>query len=413
MKRTALRFGAVTTAAALTLLSMAPAHAATVSHASATALRVSVAGNGGDSGVVRAVHDGRKETVTGSATPPIAVLRKQDLLDIGVLAQEATARVLDDGTGNSFACAGVAGNGGSVVQIGESSCITPGEPIGLSIANLDLTGAELVDPESALGPLNEVGHPLMSELVGPATKALSEGLAPLGELGIGGTFGALESRCVANRNSAEGDANIVESRLVATGGGESFTLLNLPVSAPPNTDLLVNLDTVATAVLQAVRTNLTEALGGRFSDGTQLTDALKAQLVDQVIAKIAPQLEPLSDNVLKVIINEQQRGPGRIEVTALSIDVLPAAEQFEGFPLAAIDIAEVSCGPNGRFVPGQPAQPAAPANPAPGAPAAPAVPTAVASGVAGDSDLAPWALAGLVLVAVTAGVAGYRRSLVR
>src|SRR5699024_6134920 len=142
-------------AASLTLLSIAPAHAATVSQASATALSGSIAGSPVEVSSVRATNDGNNEHITGESSPPIGVLGNQGLVNVGVLAQEATAGVGGNGKGNSAACAGLAGNGGSVVGIGDSRCLEPGEPVGLNLPNLDLTGVELIDPQSALGALAE------------------------------------------------------------------------------------------------------------------------------------------------------------------------------------------------------------------------------------------------------------------
>ena len=114
--RPTARFAAVIGAATLSVIAVAPAMAAApVSQAGANAVTLSVAGNGQGSGDVIAKNDGSKETKTGDTAPPISVLGGQQLLNAGVLAQEATAR----SNGTSAACAGLAGNGGSVAQVGE------------------------------------------------------------------------------------------------------------------------------------------------------------------------------------------------------------------------------------------------------------------------------------------------------
>ena len=139
MKRNITRIGALGAAVALTALGIAPAMAAEVaSQASASAITIGIAGNAQDSGRVTATNDGENETVEGETNPPISVLTSQDVLNLGVLAQDATATVEGE-DGVSAACAGVAGDGGAVAEVGDSDCITPGQPIGVDIANLDLS----------------------------------------------------------------------------------------------------------------------------------------------------------------------------------------------------------------------------------------------------------------------------------
>ncbi|HET7194119.1 MAG TPA: hypothetical protein VFI99_03935, partial [Nocardioides sp.] len=134
------RLGALSGVTVLALMTMGPALAADIiSQASANALTIAVAGNGQGSGTVTATHDGKHESVQGETAPPVHLLGGQQLLSAGVLAQEATAAADGDGAGSSAACAGIAGQGGSVAQIGDSSCLRPGQPIGLTFANLDLS----------------------------------------------------------------------------------------------------------------------------------------------------------------------------------------------------------------------------------------------------------------------------------
>lgn len=408
MTRSGMRVGAASLAVAVSVLGMAPAFAAPLSTADATALSGSIGGNPTDSGVAGAVDDGSGEQRTGAASPPVGVLGNQQLLNVGVLAQEATARVTG-GVGYSAACAGIAGNGGSVAQVGSSRCLTPGAPVGLSVANLDLTGSVLVDPASALEPLSAL-QPVMDQVVGPVTHAVSTGLAPLGETGLGGSVGAVEARCTATPGAADGTASIVDGRLTLSLGGTQVDVLNLPVDPPPNTELLVDLDAVATTVLAGVRENLDTALDGNLAPVNAAIDPVQQEIVDGVLAQVAPQLAPLNDNVLRVVLNKQTRSADSIQVTALSLEVLPAANEFAGFPLGTADIGRVSCGPNGQAVEAA-APPTRVQKPRP-QPKLPKMPTVVASGVAAEEQawyddlLAP---AGLVLLATTVGLLGYRR----
>jgi len=406
VKHRPIQVVALAGAAALTIMTASPGYAATiVSQSSANALTISLAGNDADSGTVTATNDGTGETKTGESSPPIAVLGNQDLLDIGVLAQEAEAK-LSGKNGVSAACSGIAGDGGSVVTIGESGCLTPGSPIGVSLANLNLTGVVVIDPASALGPLAQL-NPALEALLGQLTQPISEGLeSALGALELGGTFGTVQAVCNATPGSATGRANIADSTLGLTVAGQSVNLLTLPVNPPPNTHVLTDLDVVVTAILDAVRTDLDESLNGAGAPLNALPEALQDQVVDTLIAEIAPQLAPLEENVLDIVLNKQSHPTANsIEVTAIDLKLLPAAQEFIDGPLLGLEIANVTCGPNGRVTD----------NPdGPGGPGLPDVPTVVDSGTSGaapaESDATGDALAaGLLLLAGAATMIGYRR----
>lgn len=402
-----LRLGAVAAAATLSGLALAPALAAPLAQADATAVSGSLGGSPTDSGTVAAADTGDGEQVTGTTNPPVGVLGNQQLLNVGVLAQEATARVTD-GSGASAACAGIAGNGGSVAQVGSSRCLTPGQPVGLSVANLDLTGAVLFDPASALAPLNGL-QPVMDQVVGPLTNAVSQSLAPLGETGLAGTLGAVEARCTATPGAADGSAHLVDSRLSLSLGGTQVEVVNLPVDPAPDTDVLVNLDGVVDTVLAGLREDLTTTLDGQLAPLSAVIDPVQEQIVDAVVAQVAPQLAPLSDNVLKLVLNKQTRTADSIEVTALSLELLPAARDFTDAPLATAEIGRVRCGPAGVVETVEAPTTVENARPRPKLPKRP---TVVASGVAGpqqpgyDGLVAP---AALLALAVTSGAIGYRR----
>jgi hypothetical protein len=107
--------------------------------------------------------------------------------------------------------------------------------------------------------------------------------------------------------------------------------------------------------------------------------------------------------VLRIVLNKQTVTEDRIDVTAMSLDVLPAAAAELGAPLAHADIGHVSCGPNGRVVAEQETAPKAEPKPRPPA----ALPVQVAAGTHAepwyDDLLVPGAL---VLMAATAGLLG-------
>ena len=415
MNRPVLRLGAIAAAATLSLSSMAPAFGATVSQADATALTIAVAGETNHpTGTVTATHDGDTETIEGQENPPVDVLDNQRLANIGVLAQEATARVTEDRKGTSAACSGVAGDGGSLVQVGESHCLTPGEQVELTMSNLDLTGVELIDTKSALGALGEQLNEPIGDILSQISAPLSEALeaAPIA---LTLDLGAIEARCVANPGSAQGASHLTDASLVAEFDGQEFVLAELPVEPAPNTRVPTNTSGLLTAVIDGLEVQLTQALDGALSDLTLLTEQLQEQLVDQLVVQIEENLEPVEENLLSVVVNKQERPePGAIDVTALDLDVLPAAEEFVDGPLVGLDLAQVGCGPSGTVPPPSGGEdPEDPVAPKPQKPEPkPEVPTVVASGVEGepsawyDGLLAPGAL---LLLASSAGLVGYRR----
>jgi hypothetical protein len=121
--RSLLRFASVVGAVTLGGIAAAPALAATDNQAGANAVFVSIAGNGQGTGTVTASYSNGQETTTGDSKPAFPDPTGQKFITGGVLAQEATAR-----PGFSAACSGLAGDGGSVLNIGDSHCLTPRQP---------------------------------------------------------------------------------------------------------------------------------------------------------------------------------------------------------------------------------------------------------------------------------------------
>lgn len=416
MKQVFTRVGAVIGAATLASMAASPALAAeTVAQAEANALTLSIAGEAASSGTVTASHDGDTLTKDGQTAPPVSVLQGQDLLNVGVLAQDATAGV-DGLVGVSAACAGVAGQGGSVASIGESSCIVPGDDIGVNLANLDLSGEfDTIDPASALGPLQDVlVEPLETEVIGPLTAALStnlsENLGPLADLNIGGSIGAVEARCTATPGEASGTANIVDGSLSATLGGQTIELVQLPVSPAPNTKVVTDLDAVLNAVIEGLETDLEETVDAALGDLVVVTDEIQAQIVNTIVNDVSAQLAPLEDNLLDITLNEQTRpAEGHIEVTAIDLRAIPGAAEALGAPLVHAEIANVACGPNSRIAPVVEED-----DPAPGGNDGgdlPSVPTVVDSGVSGGTggSAADLLIGGSLVLTALAGLVGYRR----
>lgn len=417
MNRRVLRFGAIIGAAAVSTLAVAPVFAAApVAQASSNAVTLGIAGTEGfSSGTVKATHDGTTENKTGESNPTVGVLGNQSLLNVGVLAQEATANTEANGDGTSAACGGVAGEGASVVQVGDSSCINPGDPIGINLANLDLTDVVTIDPLSALGPLAALNQPLadiLGQITAPLSGALSDALG--GNVGLTGGIDAVTAQCVAGPGTASGSATIADGQLSVTLPTlDPLVLLDLPVNPAPNTHLVTDLDVVVNAVLDGVAQELTSVLNGQLDallgPVVALIPTIKADIVDAIIAPLADALAPLEDAVLDVTLNEQSKTADTINITALHLELLPAAADFIGAPAVDLKLGTVSCGPNGRF-----ATPPTPTDD-PENPENPEVPTVVDSGVGGNSSTTTIlaATAALMALAGTAGLIGYRRSLVK
>ena len=395
------RLGALSGVTVLAMMAMGPALAADiVSRSSANALTIAIAGNGQGSGTVTATHDGKHESVQGDTAPPVHVLGGQQLLSAGVLAQEATASADSDGAGRSAACAGIAGQGGSVAQIGDSSCLRPGQPIGLTFANLDLSDLVVFDQNTPLAPLNQATNPAIEQAVGPLTQQISQAVTQqAGNGGIfGGSLGAVESRCTSTADGAGGTTTIVDGRIGAGFGGQNVDLLDFPVHPAPNTRLVTDLDKVVGLFLDAVRHDLNNTLDGQAAPLADAIDPIQEQIVDAAIGQIAPQLKPLEENVLSATLNAQTRPTvDSIRVTAIHLEVLPAASAQLGAPLAQADLANVTCGPNGQVT--RTSQPL------------PAVPTVIDSGTEGGSGwVGDYALvAGALVLAGAGGLIAYRR----
>ncbi|MET0839589.1 MAG: hypothetical protein ABWY19_12450, partial [Marmoricola sp.] len=383
-------------------IAAAPALAAApLARAGANAVTVSVAGNAQGTGDVTATHDGTSETKTGETDPQVPV-PGQDFFSGGVAAQEATARA-DDGTGRSAACAGLAGDGGSIVNIGESKCLSPGDQITGSLASFD-PGA-LID--TALAPLpSELTDPLapLTDGVDDVNAAIADGLGDtqeqFGEMGLVSAVKVISGQCTAGPGGAQGSAHIVDGAIRVSGGGQDITLLDLPVNPPPNTHLVTDLSKVLTTVISALRTNLNNSLNGAGTDLNALLDPIQQEVVDNVVTQVEANLGPLEENVLDITLNKQDRPEaGAIRVSALDLQLVPAAQAQIDASLASVQIGNVVCGPSGRVAAAAPAAVDAPQ----------ALPTAVSAGL----ETAPGAHApgddsrnGIVLAAFAIMLAG-------
>src|SRR4051812_12726272 len=139
-----LRLRALSTVAALGLVALAasPAAAATeVAKGAASAVTVTLAGNAQGSGTYTATNDGTTQTTSGTNTPALTVLGGFPGAGAGTLNQDAGTTT----TSQASACAGLAGNGATLVAVGRSSCLQPKDTLSLSSGTVDLTK---LDPSS-------------------------------------------------------------------------------------------------------------------------------------------------------------------------------------------------------------------------------------------------------------------------
>jgi len=440
VNRYLFKAGAVAGVASIAMLAAGPAMAAgePVSQATAQSLNLSIAGTSAVSQQTSSVNDGTGEkSVDNSTVPKLADLIKgNNALGLGVAPQATSAKVDSNGNGISYACAGIAGTGGGIVTVGDTSCNIDGKPLTLSLANLNLDLTDLLGSTGAItGPLRSALDPilganglggLLDGLVSQLTGALAG--TPLGDIAITGGLSAVEATCTANPDKATGDAQIVDTSghhsipiSVTLPGVGPQVIANLDVdlpNKPGGTDVLVNLSAVTQDLIDNVDTELKTALGGALAGLADpvvktLLQPLQNTLLKPLLDALKPVLQAVSDNLLKITVNDVTPGDnGRsVEATALKLSVLPAAKQFVGSSLIDGTIGHVTCGPNSRVA-------APPSNsPSPSPTATPTnpnnnVPTNVDSGVAGDSSHTNEILAAVAALLALTGVAGaaaYRR----
>ena len=439
MKRRVMRFGAIIGVTTVSAFAIAPAFAAAAtSQSSAQSLQLSIAGNSAVSQKITASNNGTTETRNDTSTVPTLadLITGNNAIGVGVAPQDAHANA--DGT--SFACAGLAGPGGGIAYVGKKSCNIDGDVLSLNLGTLNLDLVHLLGTEGAIsGPLNQLLAPILQNLglaaqldavVGQITDALAD--TPLGDISITGGLSAVEAACTANPDAATGTSKIVDTNGDQTipiavtipngnGGTQTLDVANLDVDVAPKpggTDVLVNLDTITAALFDALSDELDTALGGALADlnNAVIKAALQAVQNSLIVPLVnalndSDVLQQLSDNVLKLVVNDRTFGDGgrSVEVTTLKVGVLGAAQAFTGSALVSGQIGHVTCGPNTRAT----ATPEEPSNP--NNPSTPHVPTVVDSGMAGHADHTArnvlGATAALMLLAGTAGLLGYRRML--
>lgn len=430
-----MKAGAVLGAASFAVLAGGPAMAAgNESHATAQSVNLAIGGQSAISQLLKADYPGG--TQDKSTVPTLATLIPgNNALGAGVAPQRAHAA--SDGT--SYACAGLAGTGGGIAAVGTSACQIDGKPLTLNLGTLKLDLANLLGDGAVSGALRDALKPVIV----PAGSALDQAIAqiasglngtPLGPVSLTGGLSAVEAVCTADPQAARGDADIVDTAgghkipITATipdgsGGTQNLIVANIDLSTiqpkPGGTDVLVNLDQVTQALINAIHTELDTALQGQLAAiGDPVTKQALQPIQDQVITTLVTQLKPalqqISDNLLKLtILNRTYGDSGKsVDVTALDVQVVPAAAQAVKDALVHGTVGHVTCGPNAKAAVSAPtATPSPTTKPPTGTPN---IPKHVDSGLAsydGGTDANVWiaAIAALFALGGGAGTLAYRR----
>ncbi len=109
-------------------------------------------------------------------------------------------------------------------------------------------------------------------------------------------------------------------------------------------------------MIDALRTNLNESFDGQAAPLNAALDQVQEQIVDNVVTQVEAQLGPLEENVLDITLNKQERpSDDAIRVSALDLQLVPAAEAQLDASLASVQIGNVVCGPSGRVAAAAPA----------------------------------------------------------
>ena len=279
----------VTAALAMTtavLVMTAGVAAADTSQATAQAIQLDLLGETVvDSGTVSASNDGSGETVDGDNTPGLEVLNDQDVIQAGVLAQDATAD--DDGT--SAACAGAIGPGGIIAIGDDRDCTdTINQTDGVVIDLDDLDVGDLLGDEDVLGDFLD-----------------GDGLLDLGII----TADAIYAECTADSDgTTTGSSTLVNARITGLLGDE-----DLPSDPDVNLELDPDLDVDLDPLVELVLNEQTSS-----GDGQITVTALRLTVLDDVDG----------DPVLDLRIGTVTCGPNAVTPP---IPAIPA----EGMPIAA------------------------------------------------------------------------------
>ena len=264
----------------------------------------------------------------------MSALTGQSLVSAGVLAQDATTQT----SGRSAALLrGIAGEGATVAAVGDGQCLTPGGTLALSAGTLDLSHLQIVQSTVLQGLDQQVQtalKPVLDPVLGALQGGLQTGLRQLGDPGLFVGLGAVESRCTAAPGTAPADATLAGVGAYVQVGGQRVDLLSLPVHPAPNTKITTGLgDVAARGGERPAQPAVHRARPGRSARWA--APSTRPRCSTTCSPTSAASSRPLDQNVLSGTLNRQVRpAAGAIEVTALYLDVLPAAAAFG--PAAAV-----------------------------------------------------------------------------
>lgn len=423
LRAPARKAAALAGAGALVLLAASPGSAAEpVAEASATGLVLTVLNTPTDSGSFTATNDGEDETTSGSRNPLITALANQSFIQAGTLSQDAATSATSRG-GKAVACAGLAGDGATLLSVENGFCLDPANNAQINAGTLKLADVQLVQSEVLQGldaQLQAALQPLLTPVLTAVDGAVDQVLTALGDPDIVLDLGTVQSQCTADLTDALGASQLTNASLYidlpAPAG--RVTLIDFPTAPAPNTKLLTDLDDVVAEINSGLQTQLEQGLAGILAPLGPVADEIITTINDNVIAAVADQLGPLEDNILDVTLNKQTTGNRSIEVTALDLRLLPAAAQF--VDLVNIEIGRSSCEAAPRAAvptedPTPTDDPTNPDNPTPAiptsVPAGEFSPTGGSSNGAVNAAIATGALVLLSLLAAVGGTYGFRRVL--
>lgn len=300
-----------------------------------------------DTGRYTATYNGKKTVNSGTNKPALPLLKgEQQLISVGVFAQDAAA-ALRNGAVYSGACSALAGEGATLVSIGDGdSCVKPGEAVRVNLAELDLQklGAttdylltdESKDVHIKLGPVND----LVQTVVAGVLKKVSG-------LSVGINLDAAESTCLAKDDSFKGATRLKNAAVTVNVPGKGdVEVADLPVNPKKNTTVVPDLSPVTDAVLGRVDTLLRSGLKSEIAPGA-LDISIRTNLIELVKQQLATVLKGLETDLVKLTLNKQDKSAHALEVSALDVKVLDAVKKV-GAPTAAnVAIGTSTCGTNG------------------------------------------------------------------
>lgn len=354
------------------------------------------------------------DTETTEAATPTGRCGDGLSLNDQINAFTQTAAAPGDGTSEAFA---------SVAPIDIQNAATALDLTGIlegALEDID-TGTVLDDVILGLDPVTQaLINPLKDAAVAPIDDALQATVLPaiFENLPITLQIGAVESRCVADDTTAEGNGTVAGINLLVQLGPEQI-VVPIQAGTAPNSNLLVGApQDLVDGIIDGLEDTVNQSLGGALGGLAPVFDTIQTQLLAAVfealeptlLQQLADALEPLVSGTVNKQVPVSPSSTGEIEVTSLDLTLLSAA----GANAQNLQLGRTQCGPNSQGGPHTPDDgdptPTPPNNPGPG-PGTPGdlpdVPTSVTSGAVDTTDplaLALTASGGLMMLAAAGGI---------